>query len=210
MKLRSILAYFLLTPIFAVAGGKTVYWKQEVLLQDGRVIIVDRISKQSGKIIPENVILEYEQTLTFINPDTGDKIAWTIPKGVMPRMLDFENGDPYIVFRTSSVADYNEWGCPNPPLIVFYYKDSEWKQLPNEALPLRFTFPNMLDSAHSADRLSDDGLLTVSEMHNFLMESQFSDRRIIDRKKISPISIGCFEGALYRLGRGSEIIRGRR
>ncbi len=189
----------------ACSGDKTVHWKQEVLLQDGRVINVDRISKQRGPTIPENAILEYEQTLSFVNPDTHENITWTLPNGTMTKMLDFEKGVPYFVLRPASVADYNAWDCPNPPFLVFRYENRQWQQKPFETLPAQFTVPNLLGAAHSSDTLSEDGLVTIDEFKQYLKKSSVPEVRVISREKINPIGKGCFGSTLYRLGRQSEI-----
>lgn len=188
----------------AHADDKTIYWKQQIQLQDGRVMMVDRTSKQQGPLFPGHIIIEYEQTLSFTNPDTREKITWTIPTGLMPRMIDFDRKIPYIVFRAGSVTDYNTWNCPNPPHIIFRYINKQWQQITLEQLPDRFVTPNTLDVAPS-EKTSVDSLVTVAEMQAFLKRSQFDERRIISRKKIHPIAEGCYAGTLYKLNRESEI-----
>lgn len=187
------------------ACGKTIHWKQEVLLQDGRVIEVDRVSKQTGKVFPENVILEIEQTISFKNPDTGEDITWTLPKGTMAKMLDFEASVPYFVLRAGSVGDYNTWGCPNPPFLVFRYENGQWLQKEFETLPTRFTLPNLLAAAHSADKLSEDGLVTIDEFKQYLKKSSIPEVRVIGREKINSNALGCFPSVLEKLGRSDEI-----
>lgn len=76
------------------ACGKTIEWKQEVKLHDGRVIVMERMSKLSGTVFPENVVLEYEQTLIFRHPDSGTRIEWKIPEGLQPVSFDFDRGIP--------------------------------------------------------------------------------------------------------------------
>lgn len=189
----------------ACSGEKTVHWKQEVQLQDGRVIEVERVSKQKGPLFPENVIIEYEQTLSFVNPDTKEKVIWAIPQGLRPKMLDFEKGIPYFVFGTGSVADYNTWDCPNPPFLVFRYENGQWPQKPFDILPAQFTVPNLLGAAHSADKLSEDGLVTLYEFKQYLKKSSIPSVRVISREKIHPIAKGCHPDVLVKQGRESEI-----
>src|SRR5690606_29991976 len=105
-------------------------------------------------------IIEYEQSLSFTNPDTQEKITWAVPKGLMPRMLNFEKSVPYMVFRTGSVADYMDWDCPNPPHIVFVYRDGQWVRHPFADLPEQFNLPNLLDAAGAYKNLADDEVVT--------------------------------------------------
>lgn len=184
--------------------GRTIEWKEEVKLQDGRVVMVERMSKQTGVIFPENTVIEYEKTLSFTHPDTSERIDWILPKGTGAWMLDFDRGIPYLVLRTSSVADYNTWDCPNPPWLAFRYEAERWQRIGQEQLPVRFVKPNLLHAARADERATADGLYTVKEMEAYLQQID-PPGRIISREKVNAIGEGCFESVLIRLGRKSEI-----
>lgn len=186
------------------ACGKTVHWKQEVLLQDGRVIIVERESEQTGKLFPQNIAMEKTQFLTFTNPDTGEKVSWRVPKGLKPYALDFESRIPYLILNAYTVADYNTWNCPNPPYLVYRYEGGSWMPISFEQLPAKFEKRNLVDMSKSFQRFSNDGLMTLNEQERFLKDLPIESRSI-SREKISPIGHGCFDSTLYRLGRQSEI-----
>jgi hypothetical protein len=206
MKLRLLTILLLCMPL--AACGKTVHWKQEVLLQDGRVIVVERRSKQARAYISKSII-EYEQSISFTNPDTKEEIEWSIPKGTRPKMLNFSEGVPYVVFRAGSVADYRDWGCPNPPHIVFVYRNGQWIQRPFTELPKHFNIPNLLDAAGAYKALADDGVVTVAEMALYLQAGKRLRVNVIDGTKISPISAGCTKEILLKQGRQAEIVTDR-
>lgn len=214
---RRLLKVFKRLIVLLVAGiamhacgesGKTLSWRQEVLLSDGRVIVMDRVSKQTGKIFPENTVIEYEKSLAFAHPDTGERISWTLPKGTGAWMLDFDGGYPYLVLRTSSVADYNNWDCPNPPWLVFRFESGLWQRIGQERLPARFVKPNLLHGARTDELATADGLYTVKEMEAYFRKID-PQRRVISREKVSPIGEGCDEDVLVRLGRQAEIDKRR-
>jgi hypothetical protein len=185
-------------------GGKAFNWKQDVLLSDGRVIEVERVAKQTGKIFPENTVIEYEKAITFAHPDNGERIGWTLPKGTGAWMLDFDGGYPYLVLRTSSVADYNNWDCPNPPWLVFRFESGQWQRIGQEQLPARFVKPNLLHGARTDERATADGLYTVKEMEAYFRKID-PPRRVISREKVNANAHGCFPSVLERLGRANEI-----
>lgn len=186
------------------SGGRTIHWKQEVKLEDGRMLVVERKSKQTKIILPENTVIEHEKALAFIHPDTGERIQWILPKGTGAWMLDFDSGYPYLVLRTSSVADYNTWECPNPPWLAFRYESGQWQRIKQEHLPVRFMKPNLLHGARTDEQATTDGLYTLREMEAYLQRID-PPRRVISREKVSPIGHGCHESVLIRLGRQSEI-----
>jgi hypothetical protein len=204
-KIKAFLLPILALLSFSACNGeKIVHWKQEVQLQDGRVIDVDRKSKRTGNLFPENVHIEYEQTLSLVNPDSKEKITWTIPKGTLTSMLDFDQGVPYLVLRTGSVADYNTWDCPNPPFIIYRYEKSEWQRIPIEQLPEQFTVPNLFLGYGTDEKAAADGAVTVAEMQKSIKESA-KEFRTIYREKINSNVEGCFPSTLERLGRSDEI-----
>jgi len=193
-------------------AGKTIEWKQEVPLQDGRVIVVERISRQTGKIMPENVIMESEQTLSFAHPDTQERIRWTLPDGLLPAALDFDGKTPYFVLRAYTVSDYNKWDCPNPPWLVYRYEEGEWGRVRFEKLPAGIVSQNLLPMFKMSPLKEGGGRVTVRQLDDYWRHFAPSERvraKTISREKISPIGKGCDEDVLVRLGRQTEIDKRR-
>ncbi len=188
----------------ACGGGKTLHWSQEVQLHDGRVIVMERVSERTGNIVPENVSMEKSQSIAFVSPDTNEKITWSIPKGLLPYTLDFENKIPYLVLVAYTVADYNAWNCPNPPYLVYRYGSGSWVAIPFEQLPGRIDKRNLIDMSKMYEKYATAETATVDDMKKFLKRRE-PDGRVISREKVSAIAKGCLGSTLHRLGRQSEI-----
>ena len=186
------------------ACGKTIDWKQEVKLHDGRVIVVDRQSKISGTVFPENVTLEFEQTLTFRHPDSGERIEWKLPQGLQPVSFDFDRGTPYYVLHAHTVADYNNWGCPNPPYLVYRYQQGNWNPVAFGELPPHFGKRNVLSMSKYIKNMKDGRTVSPSEVEA-VIDSFDPEIRTVNRKKVNPIAEGCRQSVLHQLGRQSEI-----
>ncbi len=185
---------------------RDIKWKQEVRLQDGRTIIVDRISKVTGKRFPEGGNYDTHQELALTHPDTGERIDWSPPKGSGPLMVDVDGAKVYFVVRAISVGDYNNLGCPNPPFIVYRYADKQWASISIVELPLRFEKPNL--QVRSAEDLKAvaDRIVTYDEFQAYLHDIRLrQESRVISREKINPIAQGCRQGVLMNQGRHSEI-----
>lgn len=76
-------------------GKSTYVWKEEVLLHDGRVMVIQRgvktgyLPREIGQPPPES-----DYTLTFETVD-GRKLTWDGGRGrFVPMILDFEDGVP--------------------------------------------------------------------------------------------------------------------
>lgn len=72
--------------------------------------------------------MEKMQEISFKNPKTGEKVFWDVPGGLKPYSLEFENSMPYMLLTAYTVADYNRWGCPNPPYLVYGYENKKWEK----------------------------------------------------------------------------------
>lgn len=188
----------------ACSGGRTIEWKQEAPLADGRVIVVDRYSEQGPHSPTLNMRMEIGQELAFTHPDTGERIRWRIPDGLQPHMLDFDSGVPYYVLRAYTVADYNRWDCPNPPYLVYRYESGGWYRTPFKKLPAQFVKPNLMAMAKSFEKYIAAGLVRASALERYFNEHD-PEYRVIGREKVNPIAEGCFESVLIRLNRQSEI-----
>ncbi len=190
------------------ASEKVIHWKQEVKLQDRRIIIVDRISTEIGPGFPEHVTLETSQILSFSNPNTQEKITWKIPKGLLPYSLAFDKNIPYLVLKAYTVADYNNWNCPNPPYMVYRYENKKWSAIPFNQLPEKITSRNLVDMSSSLKPYSEDNFMSLNEVEawlNDVQEWRRKEYRTISRRLVSSIAEGCFGSTLYKLGRESEI-----
>lgn len=203
-----------LLPVIDYFTGKTIDWKQEAPLHDGRMLIVERRSKLSpSDPFQLSVRFEIAQKLTFTHPDTGEKISWDIPDGLLPVMIDFDQGIPYFVLLAS---DYSKWGCPNPPYLVYRYQRGKWKHVEFEALPTVLEDRNLIaqsGSVYSGVRVLPDGSYVpanVMEIYwkEFRSSSQVGQRtRKLSREKENPqrVTSECSIAVLVAMGRESEI-----
>jgi len=130
--LCALFATFALSACF---GRATYHWKEEVLLHDGRVIVIER-SVRTGEVRVElgQWPGESDYTLTFTTAD--DKaVRWEPGKPFRPRILDFSDGTPYVVARGNTGPDYEKHGCQKPPYFIFRWTDGRWQRIDYEQLP---------------------------------------------------------------------------
>lgn len=133
-------------------GGTS--WKEEVLLHDGRKIIVDRTAKRHGRHEIGQRPPIGDQSISFTMPGTKQRVVWkdeysedVSGANFNLMMLDIVQGTAYLLATPAGCLSYNKWGRPNPPYVVFKYQGSEWKRIPLEELPAEIKLPNMLHSS---------------------------------------------------------------
>lgn len=132
-------------------GGDS--WQEEVLLHDGSKIVVDRMVKRGGQHEVGQKPPYKEQRLRFTLPGTTQTITWDDhlsedlgTANFLLMALDVIEGTPYLVVYPMGCLSYNKWGPPNPPYVVFHYKDNEWARIPLEQLPAAMTMLNLIFS----------------------------------------------------------------
>ncbi len=133
-------------------GGAS--WKEEVLLNDGQKIIVERSVERGGRHEIGQQPPVKEESLTYILPTTNERITWKSEFSAdigfadfQPLLLDIFQGTVYVVTSPVGCLSYNKWGRPNPPYVVFKYQNKAWQRITVQELPAAFKTPNLIISS---------------------------------------------------------------
>ena len=133
-------------------GGTS--WQEEVLLQDGSKLVVDRSVERGGRHEIGQRSSYTKQNLSFTHPTTGKAISWedkaTEDLGTssfLPMALDIYQGAVYLVASPMGCLSYNKWGRPNPPYVVFRHSGKTWERVSLQELPLETKTPNLISSS---------------------------------------------------------------
>jgi len=150
----------------ACATGSSISWKEEVLLHDGRKMVVERKDIHDSSLpheIGQGAPLA-EHVTTFNMPDTKQRVTWrsdnrsrSEPDNLDLMVLDFMNGVPYAAAGITRCIAYNRWGRPNPPYVFFKYDGKAWQRISLEEFPAEFKEPNVMIGGY------DEYSLTVEE-----------------------------------------------
>jgi hypothetical protein len=139
----------------AYAGlfGHTKAWKEEVLLHDGHIMVVERSFKLGGyPALEAQERSPLDQTITFILPGKNKKISWVTeyrddkpePNSLGALLLDVVDGVPYLATSPAGCVAYNKWGRPNPPYVLFKYVNDKWQQIPLKEFPRELAEANLM------------------------------------------------------------------
>jgi hypothetical protein len=151
MKRLAKLGLILMMGVSMTACSKD--WKEEVLLHDGKKIIVERVQNLGNRPTwesRERAILD--ETITFSLPGTSQKIVWSMSfrddvpdqNGVNVVLLGIVNNVPYIAGYPAGCIAYNKWKRPNPPQILFKYEAGQWKRITLEEFPSQLVQANVI------------------------------------------------------------------
>lgn len=134
----------------ACAMGGTS-WKEEVLLHDGKMLIVERSQARGGRHEIGQEVPVTEHVVLFRHPSTGKAIQWKSEYGIeaekwslLPLALDILNGTPYIVSTPVGCIAYNKWGRPNPPYVIQKFDGTNWERIALALFPKQITEANLV------------------------------------------------------------------
>ena len=126
-------------------------WKEEVLLHDGRKIIVKRSQSYGGRREPGQDPPIKEHVLTFQLPGSGKSVKWISEFSQDVGRANFDlfalhvlNDTPYVVAMPNLCVAYNKWGRPNPPYVFFRYDGTAWQRIALAELPQEFVAANVI------------------------------------------------------------------
>jgi hypothetical protein len=154
-------------------GGTS--WKEEVLLHDGSAMVVDRSQSRGGRHEIGQSPPVKEHSITFTMPGTNTSITWKDEfsedvgsSNLSLLALQILHGAPYIVASPYGCLAYNKWGRPDPPYVIFRYKDKKWERISIQELPGEFKNINLVvDTANNEGKLRALGLVTSERINEF-------------------------------------------
>lgn len=189
-------------------GGKS--WKEEVLLHDGRKIIVERVQKLGGRPTLESRERQMlDETITFSIPETHQKITWTMsfrddvlePNGINVVVLDIVNNVPYIGGYPAGCIAYNKWKRPNPPQILFKYEGGQWKRVTLAEFPPQISWANVIVGGPPAEGIKS--FYSVEQVNEENRDIDTPEYKAILREAIKNAGQGCPELVRIEGGWGS-------
>jgi hypothetical protein len=131
----------------SACATNTFIWKEEVLLHDGKKIIVERSDTYDSSMpheIGQGAPLAEHKT-TFMIPGTNQTVVWksdnrsfSEPENLNLLVLDFLAGVPYVATTIGGSIAYNKWGRPNPPYVFFKHDGNAWKRISLEEFSGKF------------------------------------------------------------------------
>ena len=131
----------------SILAPKTTFtWKEEVLLHDGKTIIVERSDTYDATMnheIGQSAPLAEHKT-TFMIPGTSQIVIWksnnrsfTEPEHLNLLSLDILEGVPFVATTPSRSFAFEKWGRPNPPYVFFRYV-GRWERIYLSEFPEEF------------------------------------------------------------------------
>ena len=184
----------------ACAMGDKTSWKEEVLLHDGKKIIVERSQTYGGYPTIESRERDVlDEEWIFRIPGSDRKVVWKSdfrrpPEGdsLMLLQLNFLNGVPYIATSPAGCLAYNHWKRPNPPYVFFTYDGKVWKQISLSTFPAVFKESNVVVGGRSNPKKQAGTTLSVDTIKEENRNLELYLQRIVrEPLKAGAMGVSC-------------------
>jgi hypothetical protein len=190
-------------------GGDS--WQEEVLLHDGSKIVIERTVERGGRHEVGQKPPYKEQRLSFTLPGTKHTITWEDhysqdlgQANFLPMALDLVGGTPYLVLNPMGCLSYNKWGRPNPPYVIFQYKEKEWKRIPLQELPDEIATPNLIFSMPDVEvEKLGTRFVSAEKIKRLIAGYQQPEFKTILREPVASVGTQC--GEMVYVGNGRWI-----
>lgn len=142
-QLTLLLGGFLALP--SCAGSEHKTWKEEVKLNDGRVIVVTQKKRCSIAYTGGNYAscIAREAWLAIKLPEfSAQEIVWH--ESLSPLVLNVHSGRLYVVGEPPTGSEFRTYGKPQPPYVGFVFESGQWKRIPFAEIPEAIYDINML------------------------------------------------------------------
>jgi len=177
--------------LFGLGGDS---WKEEVLLHDGSMIIVERTVERGGRHEIGQIPPIKEQRLSFTMPGTNQDITWEDrysedigTASFLPMLVDVLKGTAYLVATPMGCMSYGKWGRPNPPYVIFRYEGEIWKRIALQELPAEIKSPNLvISSPDDVAKTAEYGVLTAERVKKANEGFSQAEYRSILREAMQP------------------------
>ncbi len=183
-------------------------WQEEVILQDGNRLIVGRTVERGGRREVGQSPPIKEQNLSFVHPQTGERIVWEDKPtpdiggaNFLPMLLNIDKGVPYLVAYPMGCLAYNKWGRPNPPYVVFKRGQAAWQTVGLDELPLSLATPNLIFSSpdETAQKMGSS-VVSAQAIRGLVEVARVPEYRTILRARIQDPAPNC--GEMFGNGKG--------
>ena len=125
---------FLVLLLAGCGGTDKAKWSEEVLLHDGKKIVVKMEATRNSSGFPDSrrgSYKRYEIEFPSLNVTwREEKIGGTIPKAV-----EVVNGLPYVVLLITGCGMCEQQGYPDPSLVIWRWSGQKWEEAAYRDLP---------------------------------------------------------------------------
>ena len=177
-----------LLPALAACSG-SVQWREEVRLNDGRVVVVDQKRRCAGgdyKAAKDASCVATEAWLSFRLPETGNQeVIWH--ERLNPMVLNVHEGHIYVVGIPIHPSEFRAYGATNPPYIGYVLQGSQWQRIPFERIPLEIYNGNLLIESIPKTRTKHLSLSSKEGRGENGDPDYPADLRRIDPKVVRPL-----------------------
>lgn len=188
MKTQTTLFAVLSAILLTGCAGGIRHWQEQVILPDGRELIVERSHTLSNRFDREIAAYDSGPSATAytvaVPLPAGGKAVWQAEhKDMIPIAVAVQEQGVYLVALPSCTI-FRKLGKPAPPFLVFKYLDGQWQRTGIEEFPKAIGEANLMidTSGQRSAKEIDKGLVSAKVIR---YENEINPTRRIYRQGIA-------------------------
>lgn len=122
-------------------------WTEDVLLPDGRTVTLTRYQEFKGPGEIGQPPSESYYWFEFKHPDTGETVRWETKREPGSVTLFVHQQVVMLLTAPRFGSGMREFGCPNPPYLLYRYTDGKWSRVELASIPIKRLRSNMTYAA---------------------------------------------------------------
>lgn len=195
MNSRIIVAMLAAVVMLAGCAGGVRNWKEQVILPDGRELIVERTHTLASRFDREFSAFNAppgaaSYSIRIPLPEGGYTAPWAAEhKEMYPIAVTTHGESAYVLATPSFCRSYAKHGQPIPPFLAFKYTTGQWQRVAFEDFPMEITEANLM--IDTSDKETEKGLVTARAIRR--LNEINPDRKIYQQGINRYIWGGCLE-----------------
>lgn len=142
--------------VLAGCAGGGRYWREEVALADGRMLVVERWQELGHPLAREIPDLKFGPPVVGYGldipiPGTKKTVRWETDRSLSPLAIGVKEATVYLAASPRTCPDFDRWGRPVPPYVFFKHDGGEWKRIVVEEFPQEIAHANLLVGAQARE-----------------------------------------------------------
>lgn len=156
------------------AREDSLKWTEDVRLPDERIVTLTRYQEFKGPHELGDSPSASDYWFEFKHPDTGETVRWQSDRDLATLALMVDRGTSFLLTKPHFGSSMRRYSCPNPPYLLYRFRQGAWQQIPIVDMPIKKIRVNMTFSPDdSRAHIAAAGYrLSVEETGNSLRDER--------------------------------------
>jgi hypothetical protein len=146
--MKNLLMAITLVVGLSACGSDVITWQEVAKQADGSILLLERTIRLGGGHEIGQTAPVASESISFIHPKTGKKIAWNSPSdslmSVDPMLVQLEGERMLVLVYPHSIVSLERYGKPCPPFVLQEVSNGKIVNKSAKELPEKYRYVNIV------------------------------------------------------------------